>query len=515
MSCSATLLRQQIGFWLGILFALLILWLFAPEGLSTDGKKVLAVAVLMALWWITEAIPLYATALVPLLAFPFLGTMHSEDLASSYGHHLIFLFMGGFFLAKAIERWNLHERIALQVISLIGVRPRQIILGLMMATAFLSMWISDTASTMVMFPIAMAILHHMDASGEDGNVTEEATVENQRFASCLLLSVAYASLIGGIATLIGTPPNIVFAATMKSLYPEAPEISFFQWMKVGVPLALIFLPLIWLYLTRLAIPVTLKEIPGGRETIQAKINSLGSMTKGERYTLFVFFFAIFGWVFRSNIDLGVFTISGWSNILGVEDYVKDSTVAVTVALLLFIIPENLKERRFLLDWDSAMKIPWGILLLFGGGIALASAVKSSGLSQWIAESLGVLSNFPTVLMVLSVCLLITFLTEITSNTAIATVFMPTLGAIAIAMDSDPMLLMIPAAMSASCAFMLPVATPPNAIVFGSGKIPAFLMARTGLGLNLLGAVLITTAIYFLAIPLFDISVSGLPEWAKP
>lgn len=286
-------------------------------------------------------------------------------------------------------------------------------------------------------------------------------------------------------------------------------------MKVGVPLTVVFLPLTWFYLTRLAIPVTLTEIPGGREIIRAKVSSLGSITKGERYTLFVFIFAVCGWIFRSRIDIGILTIPGWSNILGLENYVKESTVAIAVALLLFIIPENLRERRFLLDWDSAMKILWGVLLLFGGGIALASAVKSSGLSQWIAESLGIFTSFPTILMILAVCLLITFLTEITSNTAISTVFMPTLGAIAVAMGSNPMLLMIPAAMSASCAFMLPVATPPNAIVFGSGKIPAVLMARTGLGLNLLGAILITTVIYFLAIPIFDISISGLPDWARP
>jgi sodium-dependent dicarboxylate transporter 2/3/5 len=422
--------------------------------------------------------------------------------------------MGGFFLAKAIEKWNLHARMALHIISLIGVKPRQIILGLMVATAFLSMWISDTAATMVMFPIAMAILHHVSASKKEVDLTLGEAAEQQRFASCLLLSIAYASLIGGIATLIGTPPNIVFAATMKSLYPGAPEITFFQWIRVGLPLTMVFLPLTWFYLTRLAIPVTLAEIPEDREMIRAKTRSLGPMKKGERYTLLVFLLAVFGWVFRNNISIGVLVIPGWSNLLGVEENVKDSTVAIAVALLLFIIPENLKEKRFLLDWDSAMKIPWGVLLLFGGGIALASAVKSSGLSQWIAESLGVLSNFPAILMVLAVCLLMTFLTEITSNTAVSTVFMPTLGAIAVAMDSNPMLLMIPAAMSASCAFMLPVATPPNAIVFGSGKVPASLMARTGLGLNLLGAVLITTAIYFLAIPLFEISTSGIPEWAR-
>jgi solute carrier family 13 (sodium-dependent dicarboxylate transporter), member 2/3/5 len=512
MNPSPSSLRRRIGFWLGTAVAILIIAIPTPDGMTPDGQKVFGIAALMAVWWISEAIPLYATALVPLVAFPFLGIMKAGGLASAYGHHFIFLFMGGFFLAKAIERWNLHERLALNIIAVIGTTPRRIVLGLMAATAFLSMWISDTASTMVMFPIAMAVLHHI---GESLKQSEGKITENfENFASCLLLAVAYASLIGGIATLIGTPPNIVFAGAIKTLYPDSPEITFFEWMKVGLPLTLVFLPLTWIYLTRVAIPVKLEAIPGGSEAIEEKRAGLGPMSRGEGLTLMVFFVAIFGWVFRKNIEIGSLTLPGWSNLLGLEDFVNDATVAIFVALLLFIIPADAGKGEFLLNWDWAKRIPWGILILFGGGIALASAVQDSGLSKWIGEGLTVLSAFPVLFMVLGVCLLMTFLTEITSNTAIATIFMPILGAIGVAMGVNPMLFMVPAAMSASCAFMLPVATPPNAIVFGSGYISVPQMARTGLGLNLIGAILITLTIYLLAIPVFGISLTGLPPWAR-
>ena len=375
----------------------------------------------------------------------------------------------------------------------------------------LSMWISDTASAMVMFPIGMAILFHVENSVNQESWQQD--IRYQNFSTCLLLGIAYSALIGGIATLIGTPPNIVFAGALKTLYPNAPEITFFQWMKVGLPLTLVFLPLTWYYLTRVALPVTLNKIPGGREMIEKKSAELGPMSKGERYTLVIFLMAVFGWVFRNNIDLGLFTIPGWSPLLGLEKHVNDSTVAIFAALLLFMTPVDLEKREFLLDWEWARRIPWGILILFGGGIALASAVKSSGVSSWIGEGLSGLSVAPVFFMILGVCLVITFLTEITSNTAVATVFMPIIGAIAVALDLNPILLMVPVALSASCAFMLPVATPPNAIVFSSGKITVPQMARTGLGLNLLGAILITLAIYLLAIPFFGITLTGLPPWA--
>ncbi len=510
MKQKAFSLRQRVGLWGGIPLLFITLMVPTPPGLEPEGQKVLGVAILMAFWWITEAIPLYATALIPLVAFPFLGINNPAEVASFYGHHYIYFFMGGFFIAKAIEKWNLHERMALHIISLTGTSPRGIILGMMCSTAFLSMWISDTASTMVMFPIGLAILSHIEKSLGESKFTKN--MEYQNFASCLILSIAYAALIGGIATLIGTPPNIVFAGSIKILFPEAPEVTFFQWMMVGLPLTLVFLPLTWFYLTRYAFRVTLPDLPGGKEVILSKKKSLGPMSKGERYTFVIFLGAILGWIFRKNIEMGSFTFPGWSNLLGIEKQVNDSTVAILAALLLFMIPTDLKKREFVLDWATASKIPWGILILFGGGIALAAGIKNSGLSQWFGEGLVGLSALPIFFVVLGICLVMTFLTEITSNTAISTIFMPIVAAMAVAMQVNPMLLMIPAALSASCAFMLPVATPPTAIVYGSGYISVQHMAKAGLGLNLLGTLLITLVIFLLAVPIFGISLSGLPTW---
>jgi len=505
-------MRQKIGLILGIPLFILILYLPTPAGLSNEGHKVGAVAFLMAFWWITEAIPIPATALIPLVAYPLLGIMKAKDVSTSYGHHYIFLFMGGFFLARAMQKWNLHERIALYIIRVVGVSARRIILGLMIASAFLSMWISDTATTMMMMPIGLAIILHTRKMLENkGEITKEML---SNFSSAMMLGIAYASLIGGIATLVGTPPNIVFASQIRTLFPGSPEIGFFQWMMVGLPLTIFFLPLTWYYLTHIAIPVKMGDIPGGKSIINDQIKALGSMGKGERYTLIIFILTALGWVFRKNIEIGNLVIPGWSNLLGLEKYVHDSTVAILAAILLFIIPVNLKQKEFVLDWEWAKGIAWGILILFGGGIALASGVQKTGLAQWIGGLLSAIKGVPVIIMILSVCLMITFLTEITSNTAIATIFMPILGATAIAIHADPMLFMVPAAISASCAFMLPVATPPNAIVFGSGYLTVPTMAKTGLALNLIGAFMITLLIYLLAVPIFGITLSGLPPWVR-
>lgn len=505
--------RQKIGWYLGLPIFFVILLLPGPTGLSPEGHKVLAVTFLMAFWWVTEAIPISATALVPLAAFPLLGIMEAKKLANSYGHHYIFLFMGGFFIARAIQKWNLHERIALFIISLVGTSPKKIILGLMCATAFLSMWISDTATTMMVMPIGLSIILHTKKLFDEKNGPGQKVEWDENFPAAVMLGIAYSSLIGGIATLVGTPPNIVFASTVQTLFPGSTEISFFKWMMVGLPLTIIFLPLTWYFLTFIALPIKLGELPGGREVVTNQIKNLGKMSKGEKWTLSILIFTALGWIFRKNIDLGFFTIPGWSHLLGVEKMVHDSTVAIFSSLLLFCIPVDFKKKEFLLDWNWAKDIPWGILILFGGGIALANGVQTTGLAKWIGEGISSVANFPVILMVLSVCLLMTFLTEITSNTAVSTIFMPILAATAIVAKIHPFLLMVPAAISASCAFMLPVATPPNAIVFSTGYISIPKMAKTGLGLNFLGAFLITMIIYFLAIPVFGIVIGQLPTWA--
>lgn len=505
-------LRQKIGLFSGIPIFLFFLLVPISNNLEPIAQKTLAVAILMAWWWITEALPIPSTSLIPIVAFPFLKIMPGKEVVFSYGDSNIFLFMGGFFLAMAMQKWELHRRIALHIIRFIGLGPRKIILGFMIASAFLSMWISNTACTMMMYPIGLAIILHI--ASLDGLDKEDLDATTGSFRIALMLGIAYASSIGGIGTKIGTPPNIVFAAAVKSIFPEAPEIGFLQWMMVGVPLVLLFIPVAWLFLTRISIPIKLKSLPGSKDVINEQLEKLGSMKKGERYVLIIFIFTALAWIFRQNIDLGTFQIPGWSNILGIEKHVNDATVAILSALLLFFIPVSLKEKEFLLDWEWAIKIPWGILLLFGGGIALAAGFKSTGLAAWIGENLKLFSNVPLLLMIMITCFMLTFLTEVTSNTATATIFMPILAATALAMKIHPFLLMVPATISASCAFMLPVATPPNAIVFGSGCVTIPQMAKAGVGMNFIGIFIVTAITYLIAIPVFGIVLGTLPNWIR-
>lgn len=503
-------MRQKIGLFLGIGLFVAMMFLPPPTGMSVQAKNTAAVALLMATWWITEAIPIPATALLPLILFPCLAVLSAKDVAVRYADQNIFLFMGGFFIAMAMQRWDLHKRIALYIIKILGTSPRKIILGFMVATAFLSMWISNTATTMMMFPIGLAVILHAETmiKKENINITTEKGKFN--FGIALMLGIAYAASVGGIGTLVGTPPNIVFAGIARSLFPKAPEIGFIDWLKIGFPLVIVFLPIIWLYLTRIILPPQLKKIPGSKDIIVRDLKALGTMKTGEKLTLIVFVLVALAWIFRKNIDLGFFLVPGWSHLLGISQYVHDSTIAISGALLLFVMPVNFKKREFVLNWEWAIRIPWGIILLFGGGFALAAGFQASGLAQWIGERLAFLSGMPLIVMIFCICILLTFLTEVTSNTATTTMMMPVLGSMAVAMSIHPYLLMIPATISASCAFMLPVATPPNAIIFGSGYLRIPDMARVGFFLNLIGAIIVTCIVYFLAIPIFKINILPLP-----
>jgi sodium-dependent dicarboxylate transporter 2/3/5 len=503
-------MRHRIGLFLGLLLFALVVISPGFVGLSIQAKNVAAVAVLMATWWITEAIPIPATALLPLILFPLLGIMPAKDVSVRYADQNIFLFMGGFFIAMAMQRWDLHKRIALYIVRLLGTSPKRIVLGFMIATAFLSMWISNTATTMMMFPIGLAVILHAANMIEKEKLDINTTPGRFNFGLALMLGIAYSASIGGIATLVGTPPNIVFAGIVKSMFPRAPEIGFLDWFKIGLPLVVIFLPITWFYLTHLATPPKIRRIPGGKDVIENDLRELGRMKTGEKLTLFVFMFVALAWIFRRSIDLGAFVIPGWSNILGIDKYVHDSTVAIFGAILLFLIPVNFRKRIFVLNWEWALRIPWGIILLFGGGFALAAGFQQSGLAQWIGERMSFLCGVPVIVMILCICLLLTFLTEVTSNTATTTMMMPVLGSLAAATCIHPFLLMIPAAMSASCAFMLPVATPPNAIIFGSGYLRIPDMARVGFFLNIVGAIIITLVVYFLVIPIFNIDALPLP-----
>lgn len=466
-------LRQKLGLLLGPLLFLLLLQMPLAEGMNGDARSVAAVTVLMAVWWISEAIPIAATALLPIVLFPLLGVMSTAQTTSSYANHLIYLFLGGFLIAMAMQKWQLHRRIALHTIRIVGVSPSRTVLGFMLATAFLSMWISNTATTMMMLPIGLAVIaNHTDSSGEP----------DRRFAVTLMLGIAYAASIGGVSTLIGTPPNAILAGVLENTTDIT--IGFADWLLFAFPLSAVMLLLAWLYLTRIAYPSHGGSSGQTRELIHKQIDQLGPMSREEGWILLIFLSVAAGWILRGLLDIS------WLN------GVSDASIAMAGAVVLFLIPSDWRKGRFLLDWESAVKLPWEIIILFGGGFTLASGFSESGLTEWIVRQLEVLQGVPIWLLIGAVTLLVIFLTEVTSNTATATIVLPVMGALAGAMEVAPTLLMVPAAIAASYAFMLPVATPPNAIVFSGGYLSVPQMARAGLWMNLLAALLITLFVMF-------------------
>ncbi len=429
-------------------------WLLLPLiGWSVDESLTLGVAFWCATWWSTEVIPIPATSLIPLSVLPFSGVLTATETAESYGHHLILLLLGGFIISRSMEKSGAHRRVALGLVNLLGGdNPRRLIFGFMLASALLSMWISNTATTLMLLPVALAILEKMP---------------DDRLALPLLLGIAYAANLGGIGTPVGTPPNLIFMNVYLETTGE--ELGFAQWMTWGIPVVLLFLPIMGWWLTR-----NLTAPP-------VKVPAVGTWQAAEIRVFIVFAITATLWVTRTPEW-------GWAHQLGMT-WVKDGQIALLAAITLFIIPDGKQGR--LLDWEHASKIPWGVLLLFAGGIALARAFVVSGLSVRLAEQLSLLSHWPVLLMIAIIALVVTFLTELTSNTATTTLLMPILAAAGIAANMEPALLMVPAAMSASCAFMLPVATAPNAIVFGSNLIHINKMIKLGFVLNLVGAVVIT------------------------
>lgn len=484
--------------------------------MTESGQRLLAVVLLMAIWWMGEGTSITVTALVPLVLFPVLGILSSKEVAPNYTNHLVFLFLGGFMIALAMEKWNFHKRIALWIISLVGVDLERIVLGFMIAAAFLSMWISNTATTMMMLPVGMAVVRKIGVEASLNGVqnAESRKAIQDSLGLVLMLGLAYSASIGGVGTLIGTAPNIVFAGFYKSLYPENAEITFFQWMVLAIPLVCVFIPLVWVYLCRFVAPIPLKEIQFGQnepEIIKNELKALGSMNCAEKIIAVVFSLTALLWIFRQPITFGPITLPGWSSLFARPELLHDATVAMAMGLLLMLLPVNFgkgmevngKREFFILDWDTVQKkVPWGILLLFGGGFALAAGFGKTGLDQWIGEQLTGVAALPFVGVVLVVCLAVTFLTELTSNTATTTMILPIIGATAVAASYHPLMLMIPATLSASFAFMLPVATPPNAIVYSSGWVSIPKMSRAGVVLNFLGAILVTTMVLLLVEKIF-------------
>jgi sodium-dependent dicarboxylate transporter 2/3/5 len=458
-------MRQRIGLLLGPLLFVLIVLLPTPQGMGPTAQHLAAVTLLMATWWISEALPIAATALLPIVLFPLLGIMPTAQTTAAYANPMIYLFLGGFLIAMAMQKWALHRRIALHTIQLVGTSPRRIILGFMLATAFLSMWISNTATTMMLLPIGLAVIAHRPKGDDEGN-----------FATALMLAIAYAASIGGVATLIGTPPNAILAGVLRE--QSGITLGFAQWMLFALPLSLLMLLITWLYLTRIVYRGSNQVVASDRGLLREQLQGLGRMGYEERWVLLVFGLVALAWILRGLLD---FT---WLH--GVED----ASIAIGGALLLFLLPASADKGGRLLDWHSAVQLPWEILLLFGGGFSLAAAFVQSGLTEWLVSQLGLLQAMPVWLLLLAVVLMIIFLTEVTSNTATATIVLPLMGALAAAMELAPTLLMIPAAIAASYAFMLPVATPPNAIVFGGGHVTIAQMARAGIWMNLIATLLI-------------------------
>jgi sodium-dependent dicarboxylate transporter 2/3/5 len=438
------------------------------EGMSEAAWHTLGLGLWMATWWISEATPVAVTAFLPLIVAPLVGIAPIKVATSSYAHPLIFLFLGGFLISIAMERWNLHKRIALKAMTLVGTKPSHQIGGLMAVTAFLSMWMSNTATAVMMLPIGLSIIEM---------VNQNQDKPNQTFSKAMLLSIAFSASIGGLATLIGTPPNALMAAYLSESYQI--EIGFGQWMLVGVPLSLTMLVLCWGILTKVCFKVNSEKSVDTSEMFKQKLSALGAMNKGEKLVLMFFTMAALGWIFRPLL----------AKATGLA--ISDTGIAMFVGLMLFVVPVDRKKDIRVLSWDDTKKLPWGVLLLFGGGLALAGLIKKSGLAGFIGSQLESTANFPMLAAVLIVTITIMFLTEVTSNTATTASFLPLLGPIAVTLSDGPLMLVIPAALAASCAFMMPVATPPNAIVFSSGQLLISDMAKAGLWLNIAAISLIT------------------------
>jgi len=483
---------QLVGLLLGPALFLLTMLFFSPEGLSDQGKLVLGITLWIATWWITEAIPIPATSLLPILLLPATGALDNATVTSAYGDDIIYLFLGGFFIATAMEKWNLHKRIALAIIAFVGTSTQRILLGFMLATGFLSMWVSNTAAVMMMVPMALAITAQV-AQTLKGQADEEHVPS---FEKALLFGVGYGGTIGGLGTLIGTPPNIILAAQVQQLFGT--DISFAGWMLIGVPLVVVLLFVTWFYLGNVAFPARIKNLPGGRQMIQRERDALGQIGYEEKVVAAVFIGAAFMWITRGLI---------WDAIM---PELRDGMIAVAAAVLLFVFPAKTSGHSRVLDWKDSKEIPWGILLLFGGGLAIAAGFRASGLSAWMGNQLTFFDSFHLIVMIAGATLLILFLTEITSNTATATMILPVVAALALALEIHPFALMIPCAMAANCAFMLPVGTPPNAIIFATEKLRITEMMKVGFLLNLIAAALITLLVYYVVPLVWGIDLNSVP-----
>ncbi len=492
---------RTLNILIGPLFFFMLYHLPTPDGMSTQAHAVLAATFWIAYWWISEAIPIPATSLLPIIIFPITGVLDISKTTAAYGHRMVFLYMGGFILALAIEKWNLHKRIALYTIHIIGKNADRIILGFMVATFLLSMWISNTATTLMMLPIALAVAGQLQRGGtREAEDSAEATIINRQFGLPLMLGIAYAASIGGISTLIGTPTNAMLAAVVKDIYQI--EIDFAKWISLALPISLVLLVICWLYLVKILFPVHLDARELAKGEIERELKALGPMSREERLVSLVFLLTALAWIIKGFVLAAL--------IPGIDDTV----IAIACAILLFIIPSSQKGEA-LMDWKTARRLPWGILILFGGGLALAAGFQSSGLAGWMGNQLENLQNVKLIVILLAVAALVNFLTEVTSNVATASILLPILASVSDILQLHPFVLMIIATLSASCAFMLPVATPPNAVVFSSGYVRIRDMARAGFGLNLISILVIVMAVWLLMPIIWGIDTNAVIHAAEP
>lgn len=499
---------SRIGLVAGPIVALAIYLLLPEQYLDATGKTTafthagratLAILVWMAVWWMTEAVEIEVTSLLPIVAFPLFGVRSIAATAAPYASDVVFLFLGSFVLALAIHRWGLDQRIAFLTLRLVGTTPARLVAGMLASTAMVSMWVSNTAAAAMMVPIALAVVNlvlerRTGRTLEPGQPIPVDRIDERNFALCLVLSIAYGASIGGVATLIGSPPNGIAARFIQQTYGV--EVTFVDWLAIGLPLTLLFLPVTWFVLTRVVYPSKLGPIEGGREYLNEQIRKLGRLSPGEKAVLAVFAVTVFLWVTRpwlAAIEIGNVTpLAGLS----------DSMVAIAAAIALFLVPVDRKRGIRAMDWEHAIRLPWGVLILFGGGLTLAAAVDANGVTGFLASQASSLGGLAPLAVVLTVVTFSIFATEMTSNTALVSLLLPILAAVAPALGVPPQLVLIPCALAASFAFMMPVGTPPNAIVFGTGLVTIPQMCKAGIVLNFAGVILVTLMAYFVIVPLF-------------
>ena len=456
----------------GPLLFLIVLNFVTISGLSDSAIQVIAVGVWMIIWWMTEAVPLPVTALVPLVLFSLLDVFSTGEATAPYASPIVFLFMGGFLIALAMEKRNLHRRIALNIINITGTHANGIILGFMIATAFLSMWISNTATTVMMLPIALSVVDLLQDNQEG-----KPSKSYQRFALGLMLSIAYSANIGGTTTIIGTPPNVVFVGYMQEFYDR--QIEFGRWLLIGVPVCVTLLTITYLMLTRFLFPPRLQKLAGSDDLIKNKLKELGPMSRAEQLVAAIFFLTAISWIFQSTIN----------DLLG-DDYLDNTIVAMAGGILMFVTPTSFSRNEFVLDWESTQRLPWGILLLFGGGLCLAKGMESTGLVQLVGDRIAGSGEISLWFLLLLLIAFMLFMTEVMSNVALVVIFVPVVLGIADGLEINPLYLAIPVTLASSCAFMMPISTPPNAVVFSSGYIRMADMVKAGIFLNIISVLVL-------------------------